>query len=63
MSPAALEQLQRKLPDCAYPTDGLAFPPRDAPYALGIAELLRNWKIADKITADLRASEWSLYQV
>ena len=59
VSPGALEQLQRTLSDCAYPTDGLVFTPTDAPYALGMAELLRKWQPADKIAADLRTSEWS----
>ena len=59
VSPITLEQLQHTLPDCSYPTDGLVFTPRDAPYALGMAELLRKWQPADKIAADLRTSEWS----
>ena len=53
VSPATLEQLLTTA--SSYPTDGLVFTPSEAPYALGMAELLRKWQPVDKIAADILA--------
>ena len=55
VSPATLEKLQTT--DCPYPTDGFVFTPSEAPYALGMAELLKKWQPADKIAADIRPND------
>ena len=58
VSPATLEKLQTTT-DCpsSYPTDGFVFTPREAPYALGMAELLKKWQPIDKIAADIRPND------
>jgi adenylate kinase family enzyme len=58
-SPQSLRLLQETLPACPYPTDGLVFTPKEAPYALGMLEMLRKWQPADKATGDIKITSYS----
>jgi hypothetical protein len=53
VSAVALEGLASSLKQCPYPTDGLVFTPKEAPYALGMAELLRKWQPAEQAAGDI----------
>jgi hypothetical protein len=53
VSAETLEGLGSSLKQCPYPTDGLVFTPKEAPYALGMAELLRKWQPAEQAGGDI----------